>query len=234
MKRLIILLSILAALFINIPAEAATLTTEIARVREYLYQTDSSNSTYTDAQITEAIKEGMVLLENLLSYSARPDNINNVTMSYDTGSVLLYCGTTSVYLPSYFGKIICLYDTTGKPYIQIKPEELFRIKSATTKDPVFVMLNGVIYVYPIPTSSGILTLVYSKRYFISPDASATISVEEKHINRLTLAAVWYVLQADNQQARANNIYKLLTDLITIENNSMVNTNVVEKVQGGAK
>jgi hypothetical protein len=225
-------LALLLVAFFATTAEAATLTTQIARVREYLYQTDSSNSTYTDTQITEAIKESMTLLENLLSYSARQDNINTATMSYDTGSVLLYSGTTSVYLPSYFGKIIALYDSTGKPYIQIKPEEAFRTRTATTKDPVFIMLNGIFYIYPAPTSSGTLTMIYSKRYFISIDASATISVEEKHINKLTLAAVWYILQADNQQARAANIYKLLTDLVTIENNALVNTNVIERVQGG--
>ena len=220
--------------FLSTNAEAATLTTEIARVREYLYQDTAANSTYTDTQITEAITEGMSLLENLLCYSARTDNVNTATMSFDTGSVLLYYGTTSVYLPSYFGKIISLYDTSGKPYIQIKPEELFRVKNATAKDPVFVMINGVFYVYPVPTSSGTLTMVYSRRYFISVDASQTISVEAKHLNKLTLAAAWYILQADNQQARAANIYKLLTDLVTIENNSMVNSNVIERVQGGSK
>lgn len=228
MKKIIAILFIWF-LFSGI-AYSATLTTQIARTREMLFSTDSSNSVYSDTQITEAIKEGMTLLENLLSYSARQDNINTATMSYDTGSVLLYSGTTSVYLPSYFGKIICLYDTTGKPYIQIKPEEVFKVKTATTKDPVFVMLNGVFYIYPAPTSSGTLTMIYSKRYFISIDASATISVEEKHINKLTLAAVWYILQADNQQARAANIYKLLTDLVTIENNAMINSNVIERIQ----
>lgn len=230
MKRLILFL-LLATILVTGQADAATFATQIARVREYLYQTDSSNSIYTDEQITEAINEGMVLLENILSYSARPDNICVDNMSFDTGSVTLYYGTSSVFLPPLFGKIIALYDSTGKPYIQIKPEEAFRTRTATTKDPVFIMLNGIFYIYPAPTTSGTLKMIYSKIYYISP-IDGSLTVEFKHLNKLTLAAVWYILQADNQTARAGNIYKLLTDLVTIENNALVNTNVIERVQGG--
>lgn len=227
MKRFIILLSILAAFFINIPAEAATLTTEIARVREYLYETDSSNSIYTDTQITEAINSGQDLLSNLLSYSANFENVLKSSCAYVTGSVSL----TS---PTGFKKIITIYDAaTYKPYIQIKPEEAHRLYSATTKDPAFIIDGGTIRYYPASTAPGTLEVVFLKGYPIL-SGSDTITVQARYLNFLTLASAWYILQADNQQARSGNIYKLLTDLITIENNSMVNTNVIERVQGGSK
>ena len=226
MKRLIILLSILAALFINIPAEAATLTTQIARVREYLYQTDSTNSTYTDTQITEAINSGQDLLSNLLSYSANFENVQKSSCAYVTGSVSL----TS---PTNFKKIICVYDSvTYKPYIQIKPEEAFKLYSATTKDPAFFIDGGTIKYFPASAGSGTLEVVYLKAYTTLSSGSDTITVQTRFLNMLTLASVWYILQADNQTARAGNIYKLLTDLVTIENNAMVNSNVIERVQGG--
>lgn len=226
MKRLIILLSILAVVFINIPADAATLTTEIARVREYLYQTDSSNSTYTDTQITEAINQGQDLLSNLLSYSANYENVTDAQLSATTGSV-------SVSLPSNFKKVINFSSTpVHKPYIQIKPEENFRLYSATDKDPCFLLSGGTLAFRPAVTATSYFNLTYLKSYARLTSGSDIITVQDRYLNALTLAAVWYILQADNQQARAANIYKLLTDITTIENNSMINSNVIERVQGG--
>lgn len=225
MKRLIFLLSIFAALFINIPADAATLTTQIARTRELLYQTDSSNSVYSDTLITEAINTSQDLLSNLLSYSANFENVLKASCAYVTGSV-------SLTLPTGFKKIITIYDAaTYKPYIQIKPEEAHRLYSATTKDPAFFIDGGTIKYFPASTASGTLEVVYLKAYTTLTSGSDTVSVQTRYLNLLTLASVWYILQADNQQARAANIYKLLTDLVTIENNSMANSNVIERVQG---
>jgi len=225
MKNLILLTLLLVAFFAT-TAEAATLTTEIARVREYLYQTDSTNSTYTDAQITEAINTSQDLLSNLLSYSANFENVLKSSCAYVTGSVSL----TS---PTGFKKIITVYDASSyKPYIQIKPEEAHRLYSATTKDPAFLIDGGTIKYFPASTASGTLEVVYLKAYTTLSSGSDTITVQTRFLNMLTLASVWYVLQADNQQARAANIYKLLTDLVTIENNAMVNSNVIERVQGG--
>ena len=207
-------------------AEAATLTTQIARVREYLYQTDSTNSTYTDAQITEAINTSQDLLSNLLSYSANFENVLKSSQAYVTGSV-------SLTLPTNFKKIICVYDSvTYKPYIQVKPEEAHRLYSATTKDPAFLIDGGTIKYFPASTASGTLEVVYLKAYTTLTSGSDTVSVQTRYLNHLTLASVWYVLQADNQTARAGNIYKLLTDLVTIENNALTNSNVIERVQGG--
>ena len=209
-------------------AEAATLTTQIARTREMLYQSDSSNSTVTDTLIAEAINTSQDLLSNLLSYSANYENVLKASCAYVTGSVSL----TS---PTGFKKIITIYDAaTYKPYIQIKPEEAHRLYSATTKDPAFLIDGGTIKYFPASTASGTLEVVYLKAYTTLSSGSDTIAVQTRYLNLLTLASAWYILQADNQQARAANIYKLLTDLVTIENNSMVNSNIVEKVQGGAK
>lgn len=225
MKRLFLIILLLVAFFAT-TAEAATLTTQIARVREYLYQTDSTNSTYTDTQITEAINQGQDLLSNLLSYSANYENVLKASCAYTTSSV-------SITAPSNFKKIISIYDAaTYKPYIQIKPEERFRLYSATTKDPAFVIDGGTITYFPASAASGTLEVTYLKAYTTLTSGSDTITVQTRYLNALTLAAVWYALQADNQQARAANIYKLLTDLITIENNAMANSNVIERVQGG--
>lgn len=225
MKRLVLIILLLVAFFAT-TADAATLTTTIARVREYLYQPDPANSIYTDTLITEAINTSQGLLSNLLSYSANFENVLKSSQAYVTGSVSL----TS---PTGFKKIITIYDAaTYKPYIQIKPEEAHKLYSATTKDPAFFIDGGTIKYFPASTAPGTLEVVYLKAYTTLSSGSDTITVQTRYLNLLTLASVWYVLQADNQQGRAASIYKLLTDLVTIENNSMVNSNVIERVQGG--
>ena len=78
-----------------IPVQARTLTEQIARTREYIYQTDAANSTFSDAQITEAINSGQELLSNLLSYSANWENI--ATEAYQTIGTT---GETSLYFPN--------------------------------------------------------------------------------------------------------------------------------------
>lgn len=225
MKRLI-LISLLLVAFFATTAEAVTLSQEIARVREYLYQTDSSNSTLTDTAITEAVNQSQDLLSNLLSYSANFENVLKASCAYVTGSVSL----TS---PTNFKKIIALYDaSTYKPYIQIKPEEAHRLYFATTKDPAFFIDGGTIKYYPASIASGTLEVVYLKSYTTLVNTSDTIAVQTRFLNLLTLASAWYILQLDNQQARAANVYKLLSDLITIENTANVNTNVIERVSNG--
>ena len=178
MKRLILSTLLLVAFFAT-TAEAATLTTEIARVREMLFSTDSSNSVYSDTLITEAINTSQDLLSNLLSYSANYENVLKASCAYVTGSVSL----TS---PTGFKKIITIYDAaTYKPYIQIKPEEAHRLYSATAKDPAFLIDGGTIKYFPASTASGTLEVVYLKAYTTLSSGSDTITVQARYLNILS-------------------------------------------------
>ena len=239
MKRLILLTLLLVAFFAT-TADAATLTTEIARVREYLYQTDSSNSAYTDTQITEAINQGQELLSNLLSYSANWENVSYSLYASPTTSEAYFSlptSTTAVGLKKVISASITWptdATTIKRPMIQVKPEEFpYRLYQGTTKDPTFFMGDGLFRYYPVHPGGGYIyvSILYLKKYTSLTSGSDTVTVQDRYLNLLTLCSVWYVLQADNQQARAANIYKLLTDLVTIENNAMTNTNVIERVQG---
>jgi hypothetical protein len=241
MKRICILTFTLMSFFIYTFAEAATLTTQIARTREYLYQSDSANSTYTDAQITEAINQGQELLSNLLSYSANWENISYALYASSKTSEAYFSiptSTTAVGLK----KIISAFITwptdafsVKRPMIQVKPEEFpYRFYQGSTKDPTFFMGDGLFRYCPAHPGGGYVwvSILYLKKYTTLSSGSETVTVQDRYLNLLTLCSVWYILQADNQQARAANIYKLLTDLVTIENNALVNTNVIERVQGG--
>lgn len=187
MKR-IFFTTLLVIAFFATTVGAATLTTQIARTREMLFSTDSSNSVYSDTLITEAINSSQDLLSNLLSYSANYENVLKASCAYVTGSVSL----TS---PIGFKKIITIYDAaTYKPYIQIKPEEAHRLYSATTKDPAFFIDGGTIKYFPASVSSGTLEVVYLKAY-TALSGSDTVTVQTRYLNLLTLASVWYILQS---------------------------------------
>lgn len=229
MKRfLIATLLLISIALIAIPADGATLTTEIARVREMVYSTDSANSVYTDTLITEAIQSGQELLGNLLSYSANYENVLTAQCAYTTGSV-------SITSPTGMKKVIEIFDVaTLKPYIQIKPEEAHRLYSATTKDPMFMINGGTIKFYPAATAPGTLEVNFLKAYTPLSSGSDTISVQTRYLNLLTLASAMLILTWDNQSARAGALKQSLTDQITIENQQMMNSNVIEKASGGVK
>jgi len=223
-----LLLSICGVFIVNMSANAATLTTEIARVREYVYETDSANSVYTDALITEAIQSGQELVGNLLSYSSNYENVLTSQCAYITVSV-------SITSPTGMKKVIEIFDVaTLKPYIQIKPEDAHRLYSATTKDPMFMINGGVIKFYPAATAPGTLEVNFLKAYTPLSSGSDVISVQTRYLNLLTLASAMLILTWDNQAARAGALKQSLTDQITIENQQMLNSNVIEKTQGGVK
>ena len=229
MKKIMFLILALM-LLTNVASEAscATLTTEIAAVRAELYQTDSSNSIFSDAQITSGINQGQEMLANLLSASSNYENCLTASASYITGAVTL----TS---PTYFKKIVEVFDSTGKPYIQIKPEEAHRLYGTnTTKDPVFMFEAGVLNFRPAATAPGTMYIRYVKGYPRLSTGSDVIAVQDRYLDLLTYTAAFILLQNDNQTARAAALKQTVTEQIQIENTNMLNSNVIEKMQQGAK
>lgn len=235
-----LLLSICGVLIVNMPADAATLATERARVREMLYETDSTNSVYSDALINEAINEGQNLLSNLLSYSANYDNIGVYGYVRTTASVSL----TASLIGTRFKKVIGVWGrldatTAGTPwksFIQIKPEEDFRAYSITNKDPMWYYSDGAFAFYPANVSgqTDLIYVKYLKGYTNTDTDSVTLDIQPRYERMLTLAAAMLILTWDNQATRAAALKQSLTDLITIENQQMLNSNVIEKASGGVK
>jgi len=240
-----LLLSICGVLIVNMSADAATLATERARVREMLYETDSTNSVYSDALINEAINEGQNLLSNLLSYSANYENVYyTYGLSSTTGETSIACASVSVEFKKIISASILYPGGTVAgitPLIQVKPEEMpIRYYKGTLKDPTFFIGNSTsnvknIFFYPA-NPGGTIGLYFTllKPYTKLVTDSDTITVQDRYLNLLTLAAAMLVLTWDNQTTRAAALKQSLTDLLTIENNQMLNSNVIEKVTGGAK
>ncbi len=226
MKKIMVIATLIL-LFATI-CEGATLTTEIDAVRTEIYQTDSANSTITDAQIKMAINQSQEQLCNLLTYGANYENCITASCSYITGAVTL----TS---PTAFKKIIEVWDSAGKPYIQIKPEETHRLYGTnTTKDPIFSIEGGVISFRPAATTSGTMYIKYLKGYPRLSSGSDIIAVQDRYLDLITWGAAFILLQNDNQPTAAMGKKQTVTDQLTIENNQMGNGNIVEKMTGGAK
>lgn len=242
MKKIILLATCLI-LATTCIAEARTLTEQIARTREYIYQTDSANSTVTDAQVTEAINSGQELLSNLLSYSANHENVLwSTTVSTTTGETTFTPLGAST-LAVGFKKVISVslvYPgsafTAMIPAIQVKPEDNpTRFYKATLKDPVFFIQNNALLVYPgNPGGTMYVVYTYLKKYTRLSTGSETVTVQDRYLDLLTLASAMNLLTWDNQTARAAALKASLTDQLTTENNMMTNSNVIEKVSGGVK
>jgi uncharacterized protein YxeA len=240
MKKIIVTITFL--LLFATMAQAATLTTEIARVREYLYDNDSANALYTDTQITEAINQGQEMLSNLLSYSSNHENVMfGYSFSLNTGETLLSLSSSTIAVG--FKKIISFgvvwpgtSSANAQMAIQVRPEDFpTRYYKGTTKDPTFILTANYIYFYP--ANPGGLTgfyYLYLKRYTKLTGGGDTVTVQDRYLNLLTLSAAMLVLEWDNQTTRAAALKQSLTDQITVENNQMNNSNVIEKTLTGVK
>lgn len=234
MKRLIISILLLVAFFAT-TAEAATLTTTIARVREYLYEPSAANSIYTDTQITEAINEAQCLLEDLLSASANFENISKKQFAVMTGETSISLANLMAQKFKGILNASILLNGVYKPMIQVRPEEFApRFYNGTTKDPVFCFIDGALNFFPAALSSTTVEISYTKYYAPLVSGSDTLEVQMRFERVLLYAACYIVLAADHQKARADNFYKLLIDLITIKNQKAANGIIPERVQGGVK
>ncbi len=225
----------ICAVFLSTYAEAATLTTTIARVREYIYETDSANSIYTDAQITEAINEGQRLLENLLSASSNFENVSKKQYAVTTGETSISLASLTAQKFKGILNASILLSGAYKPMIQVRPEEFApRFYNGTTKDPVFCFMDGALNFFPAAAAPTTVEVVISKYYTPLVSGSDTVTVQARFERLLIYAAAYIVLQIDNQPTRAAAVKTLLTELITIENQKAANGIVPERVQGGVK
>ena len=228
------------------PVQARTLTEQIARTREYVYDNDSANAIYTDAQVTEAINSGQELLSNLLSYSANHENVKiSYAISTTTGESYLQISNVSNF--ARFKKVVSCGIAYPPNYgiyipaIQVKPEEYpSRFSKGTLKDPTFFIgdsgfTSSVVLFYPVnPGGVLVMNLLYLRGYTRLTTCSETITVQDRYLDLLTLASAMNLLTWDNQTTRAAAIKSSLTDQISIENNSMINSNVIERVSVGGK
>ena len=75
---------------------------------------------------------------------------------------------------------------------------------------------------------------YVKGYPRLSTGSDVIAVQDRYLDLLTYTAADILLQNDNQTARAAALKQTVTEQIQIENTNMLNSNVIEKMQQGAK
>lgn len=226
----------IAILFVCVTSvEASTLATFRARVREYLYQTDSANSIYPDAMLNESINEGQRLLENLLTGSSNYENVSRKQFLVVTGETSITSASFTAYnFKSILNASIC-FGGVYKPMIQVKSEEFApRFANATTKDPVYCFLDGTFTFYPAATAPTTVEVVISKFYTPLSGDSDTLMVQARFERILIYATSYIVLMLDNQQTRAANVYKLMSELVALENQKAINGNIIEPIPAGGK
>lgn len=220
MKRLIIAILILFLCF-DI-AGATTLSDARTRVREMLYETDSTNSIYSDTLLNEAIKEAQFMVLESLPFSA---NYNMLT----TAAVTLINGQATYSLPAdFWAYVSCSYK--GTPAIQIRPEEYYgKVRQATIKDPLFCIIASKLVLLPTPTTGDTMEIQYVKTPTDLATDTTSISLLAEYDRLIAVGATWYILNLDNQATRAATTEKLFIALIQKKIDMLRNSNIVEKV-----
>lgn len=212
----------LTLLLINFAYASTSLLTTRGRVREYLYETDSTNTNYSDTMINESIKQAENMLMDALPASA---NYNLL----QTAAVTLTASKNTYSLPTDFRKLIAA-SYLNKPCIQVKPEEFYaKPLNATTKDPMFVILNSTIKFFPDPTSGATAEILYLKQVTQLTSDSDTLSTLLEYDNLVVLLATNHLLKLDNQVIRTQGIDQLIQQYITLIQQNIINSNVIEKV-----
>lgn len=217
-----ILFALILSLVVIDAAHATILSSVRTRVREYLYETDSTNTNFTDTMINESIRQAENMLMDALPASA---NYNLL----QTAAVTLTASKNTYSLPSDFRKTIAV-SYLNKPAIQIKPEELYAKQLlATTKDPSFVILNSTIKFFPDPSAGSTAEILYLKQVTQLSSDGDTISTLLEYDNIITLIATSHLLKIDNQPLRAAEVDKLIQQYITLIQQNIINSNVIERV-----
>lgn len=223
-----VVISLLLILALVVPAGATTLTSMTATVRALLYETETSNTIYTDAQITDAINEATFFLLDVLPYSGNYNMLN-------TAAVTLTSGRNTYSLPTGF-RVYVSGTYKGTAMIQLKPEEVYsKPRQANTKDPFFTIINSQIVLYPTPTTGDTCEILFMKAPTVLSSGSDTISLFTEYDRLLALKAVMYLLSWDNQPARITTIEKELNTLLQVKIQAILNKNIsgeIKKVPNG--
>lgn len=206
-------------------AYATSLSALRAKVRTLLYETTAANSIYADAQLNDAINSAQRFLLDIMPFSAHYNLITEATASVTVGN-------NSASLPTAFRRVIEV-KYNSKPAIQVNPETFYAQtpKANITSDPMFFIRGSKIYLYPTnPSGTKEATLLYQTMPTeMTVDTSET-SLLTDYDYLIVLAATSQVLLTDNQQVRAANVEKALSNLLSPINAKFANTNVIEKVE----
>lgn len=218
MKKFIIAIFMIL-IFSNI-AYSMTLAECRGRIREYLYETDESNTLYSNTMIKEAITQAQYFVLDILPASA---NYNMLI----TSTIALANGTAEYSLPVDFRRVVN-FKINGKQATLLKPEEYYN-KSALigTKDVAYCIIGSKLVISPTPTAVGISELLYMKQPAILTSDSSTLTTLFEFDNLVVLSAVQYLLFTDNQSARAISVTNEITKNIKSIVNRFDNTNIKE-------
>lgn len=220
----ILIIALLASnAFIGVSC-ATSLSSLTAKVRTLLYETTAANSLWADAQIYDAINQSQKFLLDILPASANYNMITEATSSVTVGN-------NSATLPTDFRRVIQV-KYNGKPAIQVNPDTYYSTigKATITSDPMFFIRGANIYLFPtVASGTKEATLLYQKMPTELTASTHEISLIVDYDYLLVLAATQFILQNDNQTARAAAVEKALSNALSPINNRFANTNVIEKV-----
>jgi len=202
---------------------ATTLLDVRTRVRAYLHETDTTNSTWTDAQVTQAVNAAQDYITNALPASCHYNLITKKAQAM-TPSQSTYA------LPADFKSIISVrhWANTDTPLIQLTPiNYLTGSYKATTKDPAYFIMGTDINVYPAPTLNQQMDYLYMKQPTRLSGDSDVVTLLTIYDEALVIAASLHLLSMDNQKDRASAVKAYLDLQLANIAEFFYNSNIVE-------
>jgi len=192
MKRLyqfiLVSLSICGALFINSPAEATTLLDARKAVIKYIINKVPGMSSYQgvlNSQIDASVKEAQRYLLDVLPLSANQGFIK-------TQALTIVNGQQDYSLPSNFRRLITLAYRNA-PAIQVRPEEFYvKIKSASIDDPMFMIYDGKIRLWPTPATGNTAEVMFQAPPTDLTTEASLITTTAEFDELLTAASVYFL------------------------------------------
>lgn len=220
MRKLFIALIIV--LFTINTATATTLLEIKTKVRNYLHESDTTNTNYNDTMCVEAVNTSIEFLINTLPTSCHY-NLLELKLQACTPNVGEYA------LPTDFKFIVSTkFYADNTPMIQLSPMNFATARNkATAKDPAFMIYGSKIYIFPYPTLNQQFDYMYMKQPAKMVSDSDTIPLLPIYDEPIVLGAVVHILNMDNQSVRAATIEKYLANQLTGITNAMLSKNAVQ-------
>lgn len=203
-------------------AEATTLLDARKAVVKYVINKIPGMSGYQgilNSQIDSAIKQAQLYLLDVLPLSANQSFIK-------TQALTIVSGQQDYTLPTNFRRLITLA-YRNYPAIQVRPEEFYaKIKSASSNDPMFMIYDGKIRLWPTPVTGNTAEIMFQAPPADLTSETSLITTAAEFDDLLTMTSVYFLSVALGKIDLATAAKEAMTEQVKAKA-TMFNTTVIE-------
>lgn len=222
MKRFITTVLLLAVIFTAGVAQATTLLDARKAVIKYIINKVPGMSSYQgvlNSQIDAAVKEAQLYILDVLPLSANQSFIKTQALS-------IVNGQQDYTLPTNFRRLITL-SYRNAPAIQVRPEEFYaKIKSASNDDPMFMIYDGKIRLWPTPATGNTAEVMFQAPPADLTAEASLITTATEFDELLTATSVYFLSTMIGNAGLATAAKEAMTEQVKAKS-VFFNTTVIE-------